>query len=233
MMFKGLLVALLFCTCLGAQGQRVVISEDLRTRDEVPEFGMNRKHYRHFYTGFHFAAGESDGPGARIRYGRSWAFDYGMRYKRRFNNTFSAGYDAALKRTAFFIRQEEGKLVPDPFIHDREKLVFLTGELGLYKRVNYGRRGDHMGRFIDVGAYGAWHFNVRHVTFDTSGNERIRTRRVGMEYPEPLGYGLLARIGFNNVVLKGTYRLSDMFREDSGLPDLPRFTVGLEMGMHR
>lgn len=232
-MFKGLLGALLLCIGLGVYGQRVVISEDLRSRDEIPELGMNRKHYRHFYTGFQFAAGKPEDPGAQILYGRSLAFDYGMRYKRRFNNTFSAGYDLALKRSAFFIRQQGDKLVPDPAIHDKEKLVFLTGEFGLYKRINYGRRGDHIGRFIDFGAYGAWHFNVRHVSFDEFDNERIRVRRSGMDYPEPLGYGLVLRLGFNNAVVKGTYRMSDLFRPEAGLPELPRFTVGLELGLHR
>ena len=232
-MFKGLLGVLLICTGLGVNGQRVVISEDLRSRDEVPEFGMNRKHYLHFYTGFHFPAGKPGHPGAQILHRRSLAFDYGLRYKRRFNNTFSAGYDLALKRSSFFIRQQDGKLVPDPAIHEKEKLVFLTGELGLYHRINYGRRGDHIGRFIDLGAYGAWHFNVRHVSFDEFDNERVRVRRSGMDYPEPLGYGLLLRIGFNNVVAKGTYRMSDLFRPDAGLPEFPRFTIGLELGLHR
>jgi hypothetical protein len=232
-MFKGLFFALLLFLSLGGYSQRVVISEDLRSRDEIPEFGMNRKHFRHLYTGFHFAAGKPDGPGAQIRYGRSWAFDYGLRYKRRFNNTFSAGYDVAVKRSSFSIRQQDGKLVPYPTAHEKEKLVFLTGEIGLYTRINYGRRGDFIGRFIDFGAYGDWYFNVRHVAFDEVGPERIRTRRVGMEYHERLGYGLLVRLGFNNIVGKGTYRMSGLFRPESGLPELPRFTVGLEMGLHR
>jgi hypothetical protein len=231
-MLRTLIFAMLLFTCRVVSGQAVVISEDLRERDKTPEFGMNRKHYRHFFAGFGFAAGNPENPGAEIQYGRSWTFDYGLRYKRRFNDTFSAGYELLFKRASYFPRQESGKLVPGPELHDREKIVFSSLGAGLYQRINYGKRGDYIGRFIDLGVYGDWHFNVRHVSFDQAGRERVRVRRTGMDYPESLGYGILFRKGFNNMVFKAAYRLSDLFREDAGLPEFTRLTVGLELGLH-
>lgn len=231
-MAKYLIIVLLFVSGLAVSAQTVVISEDLRGDGDPPSSGMNRKHYRHFYTGFHFPAGDPELPGAEIIFGRSWTFEHGLRYKLRLNNTFSAGYEIQFKRASFFPRQQEGKRVPDQVIHEREKLVFTAIGGGLYQRVNFGRRGDYIGRFIDVGVYGDWHFNIRHVSFDQVGKERIRTRRTGMDYPESLGYGILARVGFNNTVFKATYRLSDLFREDAGLPEFTRLTIGVEMGLH-
>jgi hypothetical protein len=216
----------------GATAQTVLIEEDLRGAGNVPGYGMNRRHFRHVYLGFQIAAGRPEEPGARIRYGRSWTGELGLRYKRRFNNTFSAGYEVFLKRMAFAPRQEEGKRVPGPEIHDRERVVLAAAGLGLYQRINFGARGDYIGRFADLGAYGEWLAHGRHVSFSRTDDQRIRIRRSGLPYAEALAYGVMARIGFNNLVVKGNYRLSDLFTPESGLPEWPRLTLGLEFGLH-
>ncbi len=193
---------------------------------------MNRKHFRHFYLGVQFAGGPPETPGARISHGSSWAMEYGLRYKRRFSQVFSAGYEANISRMAFVIKQGDEKEIPDMLERKREKLVCLQTGLALYQRVSYGRRGDYIGRFIDVGVFGQWHFNVRHVGFKETEDERIRIRRSNLDYPNNLSYGVLARKGFNNFVFKTTYRLSDLFRSSAQLPELPRFMFGMEIGIH-
>lgn len=231
-MYRVILTVFLLFVVSFLQGQTVVLSEDLRFKEEKPLYGMNRKHYRHFFLGLHFMAGEAADRGSRIHYGRSFGFEYGYRYKRRFNNTFSAGYELVFKRFSFAPRQEEGKLVPGPSLHDREKLVFLGGGIALYKRVNYGRRGDYIGRFFDLGAYADWYFHARHVTFDKTDVQYVRVRRTRMDYPRSFGYGTFIRAGLNHLVFKATYRVSDLFTQESGLPEFPRWSVGLELGLH-
>lgn len=217
-------------TALPGRAQTVIVSEDMRQQTDK-RFGPGRKHYRHMFTGLHFVAGPSD-EGAEILYGRSQVYEFGMRYKRQFHPVYSAGYDVKLKRMAFFLRQQESKLVPGPELFDKEKLIYVAAGLVLYQRFNYGRRGNYIGRFIDMGAYGDWYFHTRHISFYEEGGQKVRARRTSLDYPAMLGYGVLLRFGFNHIVLTGSYRMSDMFDKADMMPELPRFVFGLEMGMH-
>lgn len=214
------------------EAQNVVIAEDLTEQQEDPEFGMNRKHYTHSYFGLNFAAGPPELPGADIRYGRSRTIEYGYRYKRRLSNTFSFGSEIIARRYAFHVSQSEDKTVPDDVVKDREKLVFLDAGLGVYKRINFGQRGNYIGRFVDVGAYTTWIFHSRHVYFLKEDGLDIRVRINSPKYPGTFNYGLITRVGFNNIVIKAAYRMSDLFKESAELPEFPRYSVGLEIGLH-
>lgn len=229
-------IELLFLVCLLFSGatlnaQRVVIAKE-PPRNHDAEYGMNRKHYSHGYLGLLFIIGPPENSGADIYYGRSRSIEYGYRYKRRINNTFSIGSEIIARRHAFHIKQTDKKEVPDNIIKDTEKLVFLDAGLGVYKRVNFGQRGNYIGRFLDVGAYASWVFHARHVYFMEEDGLSTRVRVTGMNYPASFAYGLNARLGFNNWVIKGSYQLSDHFRGSSGLPEFPKYSIGLELGLH-
>lgn len=213
-------------------GQTVVIAEDVDKHEETPEFGMNRKHYTHSFLSVLFVAGPPEHHSADVIYGRSRTLEFGYRYKRRLSETFSFGSEITGRRSAFHIKQSDNKSVPDTIKRDSEKLVFLEAGVGAYKRINFGDRGNYIGRFIDAGVYASWTFHTRHVLFYDEEDVNYRVRKTGMSYPANLNYGLIARIGFNNFVLKGSYRMSDLFKESAGLPELPRYAVGVEFGMH-
>lgn len=232
-MLRILLSACCTLVVLCSLAQTVIISKDPdEKREHVPEYGMNRKHYSHSFFGIQFMVGPPEHPGAEIVYGRSRTLEYGYRYKRRLSNTFSFGSEVTARRQAYHIQQSAKKAVPDTIMRDREKIVLLDAGIGVYKRINYGSRGDYIGRFVDVGAYGGWLLHARHVYFFEENKLRYRVRINGVKYPASLNYGLSARLGFNNFVIKGTYSLSDRFRESADLPELPRYTVGLEIGLH-
>ena len=213
-------------------GQTVVIAEDVDQQEETPEFGMNRKHYTHTFLSVLFVAGPPEHPGADVIYGRSRTLEFGYRYKRRLSETFSFGSEITGRRNAFHLKQSETKSVPDTIIRDSEKLVFLEAGIGAFTRINFGQRGNYIGRFLDAGIYASWIFHTRHVLFYEEENVHYRVRKTGMKYPANLDYGLMARIGFNNLVFKGTYRMSGLFKESAGLPELPRYAVGVEFGLH-
>lgn len=212
--------------------QTVVISEDVTAMRAASDFGVNRKHFRHFFTGLHFVAGSPDEAGADIISGRSWRFELGHRYKRRFSDLFSAGYESQFKRDVYYLQQDDAKLVPDTTRNDKEKLVVLTVGASLYCRINFGSRGNHMGRFLDLGGYGGYLFHARLVRFNEAGGEKIRERRTGLSYPAKWEYGPFVRIGAGNVAVKVTYRASDLFRSAASLPEMPRFMAGIEFGLH-
>lgn len=213
--------------------QSVIIAEDVRGMDEEKQYGMNRRHFSHSWIGIGFAAGPPGDPGADIHYWRSRSLEYGYRYKRQYSNVFSNGAELIIRRSAYHLRQRDEKSVPGPTIHEWEKLVFFQTGIGLYQRINVDQRGDYIGRFIDLGGYAKWNFHVRHVTLDEyDDGERVRVRRTGMNYPETFDYGVLVRLGLNSIVFKGTYRISGMFRDSANLPDLPKLTFGVEIGLH-
>ena len=230
--FVPVLVSFFLASVFTAEAQTVVIAEDMAEQEEDLDFGMNRKHYTHSYFGLNFTAGPPELSGAGIRYGRSRTIEYGYRYKRRLSNTFSFGSEIIARRYAFHVSQSEEKTVPDDIIKDREKLVFLDAGLGVYKRINFGQRGNYIGRFVDAGAYASWIFHSRHVYFYEEEGLDIRVRINNPKYPETFNYGLMARLGFNNIVIKATYRMSDLFKDSAELPEFPRYSVGLEIGLH-
>ena len=213
-------------------GQTVVIAEDVDQQEETPEFGMNRKHYTHTFLSVLFVAGPPEHHSADVIYGRSRSLEFGYRYKGRLSDTFSVGSEIMGRRSAFHIKQSDAKSVPDTISRDSEKLVFLEAGIGAYTRINFGQRGNYIGRFVDAGIYASWTLHTRHVLFYEEEDVNYRVRKTGMNYPANLNYGLIARIGFNNFVIKGTYRMSELFKESAGLPELPRYALGVEFGLH-
>lgn len=229
---KWILLLLLVLPALPLVAQQVLIEEDLRGDTLIPRFGMNRNHYWHSYLGAHFPNANARDPLADINVGRSWTFEYGFRYKRRFSQILSAGLETYFKRSSFHPENFLDLDIPQGYSYNREKFVFLAVGAAIYQRFNTDPwRGNYIGRFIDVGGYFEVNAGMRHV-LHLQGPDRLQMRRKGMGIHEPFQFGLLARFGRNNFVIKGSYRISDLFKPETALPDFPRFTLGLELGLH-
>jgi hypothetical protein len=208
--------------------QEYVVTEDNAIDSTIEKRGPNRKHYRHSYMNFGFSldAGEA---GAKVQRPRLDQFVFGVRYKRRIAEHFAIGYDINYTVNDYRLVQEEGKLLPDTLQNKRERMIFNIFEGGLYMRLNVGKRGNQLGKYIDLGAYGSatvahTHFTVNKLSDGTT----VRARRNGLDYFQRFNYGLNARLGINKLVLFGKYRLSDLFYADKNLPELPRIMAGLE-----
>ncbi|MFH0866453.1 MAG: hypothetical protein V1904_09660 [Bacteroidota bacterium] len=227
-----LFLALSFvATALAAQN--VLLHKEVKDSLTV-KFGPNLKNFRHFYIGIGFIAGEPDSAGSSIMQGYSMNYLIGYRYKLRLTNWFSLGYDIAFNSYSYRLKQDSTKITPNKTIHDKEKLTF--GDLGVdcYLRFNYGRRGNRIGNFIDLGGYYDWVFSGRNYSKDkmTNGNV-IETTISHLNYFNAYNYGALARLGFNRYVFYGYYRLSDIFDASYLYPELPRLTIGLQIGIHK
>jgi hypothetical protein len=231
-MLKLFITLFLFLLISYGYGQTVIIAENVGKLNGESDFGMNRKHYAHSFLSVLFVAGPPEQPGAEVLYGKSRSLEFGYRYKRRLSNTFSLGSEITGRRHAFHMKQSDSKTVPNTMRRDSEKLVFLEAGLGLYKRINFGQRGNYIGRFVDAGVYASWIFHTRHIYFYEEEDVKYRVRITGMNYPASINYGFMARMGFGNWVVKGTYRMSGLFKESSGLPDLPKYAIGIELGLH-
>ncbi len=161
-------------------------------------------------------------------------FELGARYKLRIARHFSIGLNGAYTVYSYKLRQNDNKSLPDTLSHKAERFLFSNFGIGFYNRVNLGRTGNHIGTFIDVGLYADWIARVTHFTTDDfPDGTRVRSHRTGMKYTRDLQYGLMGNFGITRYIFTIKYRLSDLFTPSSVLPELPRWTFGLQIGLHK
>ncbi|PCH94330.1 MAG: hypothetical protein COB85_05750, partial [Bacteroidetes bacterium] len=135
-------------------------------------------------------------------------------------------------------------------LHKKEKLVFYNLSLGLFNRINYGKRGNYMGNYVDLGVRIDWPFSVVHFTKDkypvaTANNGgTVRTRTSALIFTEAINYSIYARFGFARYVITASYRLSNLFVTDpevyqqygNGIetyPELPALLIGIEISLYK
>jgi len=236
------LLILILCFSLIVNAQKVLMEETVKELG-IETQGPNLEHFTHLYFDYGFVVGKPEGKGAEINYGSSHTFTAGIRYKRKISDLYAIGFDINYHYMVFNLLQDSTKkLVPNNLIHDKEKLIFHNLGLELYNRFNFGRRGNIVGKFIDIGAYGYWAFSRKHYILDKTHNsiylaDNEETTYTGLDYATWYNYGVRTRLGFNRYVISATYRLSDLFNDKFHNAqydcELPRFTVGVQIGIHK
>lgn len=223
------LIIFIFFIC-ETYAQAVLLEQDLSKDSLVKKTGPNLRHYHHFYMSLGFAADQAE-KGAEINYGSSNSFDFGYRYKLKICNHYAMGTDFWWGSDGYNMKQANTKLLPDTILNDKEKFTFYNFGLGYYNRINFGKRGNHVGNYLDFGVYGQWTYNLVHYTKNkmTNGNVvEVKTKK--LNYYNPLNWGVNARIGFNRYIITASYRMSDYFITRYKYPELPRLTVGVQIG---
>jgi hypothetical protein len=209
-------------------GQEIMVSEPVAIDSSVVRYGPNRRHYGHFFLNFGSSIDAGDA-GARIVQPRLDQFSFGYRYKLRLFQHLALGLDAALTNIDYRLQQKEGKILPSPDMHEKERMLFSALLGGAYMRINVGRRGNQLGNYLDLGAYSGFTFSHTHFTKDKMPDGTIvRQRRSRLDYYQLFNYGVTARIGYKKIIVFGRYRVSDMFYADKNYPELPRITAGFE-----
>lgn len=236
---KLLIVLSIANTYIISKAQTPVIEENVPQNIEVPKKGPNQKSFLHGFLGYGLILGGSEGAGGAINYGRSGGWHFGIRKKRKLSNFYSIGYELFYAVNTFSIKQDSSKLFPNSSLHQREH--FRTNELGLslYNRFNFGKRGNRIGNFLDIGVYGTWVAGASHTFYDkfaivnsaNASNTTVTNR--GLIYVSDFNYGVQARLGFNRIVFFGNYRLSQLFNgKIAAYPELPRLITGIQIGLH-
>jgi hypothetical protein len=181
---------------------------------------------------------QSEGSGSDIRYWHSGTFYVGKRFKFKLTEFWAWGVELEYFRQDFDLKQVPGKLLPNDIQHKQERLVFDNAGLALFNRINFSRRGNIIGNFLDIGGYINGSFSVKHIIKDEIdeplyGSNQVVSIRKKLDYAERYQYGLKARLGFNRYVITANYRLSDLVISDNpSISELSRLSVGLELGIH-
>lgn len=219
--------------------QTVLMEQDVN-KDTIPlETGPNLKKFYHFYFGSGLIFGNQE-KGAHVTFGNSTDLVFGLRFKRKLNGTFAIGYDASYRLLSYNYEQFKGKSFPSNTGHKREKLNLNNLNAGLYSRINLGRRGNFIGNFIDLGVYGEYVFAGTYKVTDfiksKEFNENVYrvTRMRGLDFLNPVNYGLAIRAGINKFVFYANYRLSEVFdNSKSFAPEPPRYVAGIQISFHK
>lgn len=235
---KNLICILLLLGSTFVNAQTTLLEEEVTLEDSA-KVGPNKKRFGHTYfaIGVPFGNSESDSVGLKVI--DSYDFMFGYRFKYRLTNFYSIGFGLAFDLKSYSIKQDSNKIFPNTTLHEWERLSLKNLSGDVYNRFNFGRRGNHVGKFLDLGAYANWVFASSFKIFDkhsiTNSVGASNTKQVhkGLVYLNDVNYGLLARVGFNKFVFYGTYRMSDIFRSEYIFTELPRFTAGLQISIHK
>ncbi|GAA3947705.1 hypothetical protein [Hymenobacter algoricola] len=228
-----LLAVLLSLAPPRARAQRVLLRENVAADTIRPTFGPNRAYFSHVYFGYGLVAGRSSREGAELRYGSSAEVQLGLRNKWRLNQRLALGLDGRYARPVYHLAQTSTKVLPDPVLHRREYLALPQLQSEALLRLSYGRRGNAIGRYVDVVGWGGWVLGSVHHTEDSpaAGSRKIQTAQRGLAYVNRWSYGTGLRLGSGRYALAGRYRLSNVFRPayQARYPELPRWLLGLEL----
>jgi hypothetical protein len=226
---KKIATLILFLISISAFSQVVVLEQNVKDDTIRPTHGPNLKHFFQGYIGLGFPLYTSEDVNY-TKFGSSTAVDFGMRYKRKLAEYFAVGGDLGLNLTAYKIKQDHGKTVPDTMINDKEKFQINLLRSSVYARFNVGRRGNHIGNYLDLGLYGGWNCVKKHQTInENQDQEKVKVTTSQLKYIENFSYGLISRIGINRWTITANYRLNNTFEASVALPELPHLTIGLEL----
>lgn len=239
----GILLLFIFMI-IGASAQKVLLEENVKEDITKILKGPNLKHFHHAFIDFELIAGQSEDEGADIIPFRSKTLTFGYRYKYKVLRFYSVGFSINLENMIFALKQDSlSKLVPNSTVHDKENLVFNNIGAEIYNRVNFGKRGNQVGTFLDIGVYGNWSFTAKHYTVDdldatnSSKAGLVEITNKELNYVETVHYGIRWRFGINRFMVSASYRLSNLFNEkyhdELVEVELPKLTIGLQLGLHR
>ena len=217
--------------------QAVLLEKNVKDNAYSHKKGPNMKKFSHIYFGYEFFIGNPDDKGAEIIYGLSSCIKTGYRYKFKILEFYSVGFNINYSYKKYVIKQEAEKILPNSVLHDKEKIRFSNAGLEFYNRFNFGKRGNIIGKYLDVGLFGNWAFAINHFTKDKVNNENNKAELViikyhNLLYTKRLFYGFSTRLGINRVAISAEYRFSDLFKKEYQFPELPRFCIGLELALY-
>ncbi len=231
---------MLITLIINTQAQTVLMEED--SYYEKPSFGLNYRHYVHSYIGIDFFSVNPIEEQLSIKYGLSRTFSFGYRYKLKITNWLATGADIKYSSTRYSLANTFTPFENISEIkHNSDAIKFGTLGPEIYLRLNFGRRGNSIGKFVDIGAYingliFSQHIYKENINSNPYQASTTKVTNSQLDYLENYYYGAKLRFGYKQFVLSFDYRYSDLFKSEIknelGIKELPRFSIGLQIGLH-
>lgn len=233
-----ILISIIFIS-ISMFSQKVLLDERTDSIYTIKKWGQNRQNYLHFYVDYGVAVGKPEGDSFDIKYGLSREWRFGLRYKRRVCEHYAMGLDLSISEFRYRFAQYSTNIIPDTLLHEKEYLGLPTVGLEYFNRINFGKRGNKVGNYIDFGAYATYTYSAYHrfwdeLTVPINGASKVKTELYKLNYLTDLQWGLKARFAINRLSIWASYRMSDWFNSkfhtQTISAELPRTTVGIEIG---
>ena len=224
---------------LNAFSQNILLEESPVNDTVIPKTGPNLKRFNFFYVGYEFVVDDFTRQSATVKKGASNLLFFGLRHKHKINDFWSVGYDFNFSTATYSISQNSKKIFPSIGSHKKERLIVSALGLQLFTRINFDRRGNKIGKYIDLGGYANWDFSNSHFTkdktvaADSSDARIINVTEQKLKYLENYEYGVKARLGSNHLAICASYRISDLIKPSYNYyPELPKLSIGIEIGIY-
>lgn len=234
---KNFLIILFFLIgSFELNAQVILLQEDVIADTITPTEGPNRDRYKSTYTSFGLLFGPTNNHASDILPYFSYNVQSGARLKLKINKVLSWGLESYFDFKSFRIKQSDEKTFGGeaPSLHKKETFFVVAYDLAIFTRINFDpKRGDFLGTYLDLGAYGGYNFLRRHKIVDTVNNqfgfEKGKYIASNLKYVEKFNYGVTARFGFGGMSVYFNYRLSNLFKpfRDINYVELPRFEAGI------
>lgn len=235
--FNILLVLATFC-CTQVAAQRTVLSEVVDTAQEIPTFGPNRSIYLFPLVKIGLFTPPYE-KGGVVNYW-SGTVSYEIRTKAKICSWNALVLDVGYRCDRFSISQDDTSYLPTySGKHKRERLSTHNITFALCDRINFGRRGNIQGIYLDFGFYGdyvarAAHFYVEEFYDSNSpaaGHTKLKVKNTDLPFINRLNYGLTVRYGWEWGSIFAMYRMTDLVNDPplTDYPDMPRISAGMEM----
>ncbi len=228
-----LLILIVIFTFHKGYSQKQIIHQNLKQDTLKVNRGPNSRKFTHAYI---IVAGLV--PDSKIiDPARCHEFGFGWLKKRKLSNAFSLGFDFAFSYRNYRITDTSYYALPPGSTLIKERLYTRNLQLKPWFRINIGKHGNSLGKYIDLGAFGEWSFARTH--YYKFENPKGTPEGVKGEYLLkkhdwflPFNYGAMARIGINKWSIFGMYRVSDMFKQNIFFKELPRITAGINYAIY-
>ncbi|MFH0893874.1 MAG: hypothetical protein V2A54_05515 [Bacteroidota bacterium] len=219
--------------------QQILLEENVKFDKDRPTHGQNLKNFAQFYTGPLMMIPQLDQNTKGYLF--SMGFHLGYRYKRRLNNTIAMGYDFSYTRCDYGIAQDTPKVSNNSVKFIEEQIKLNTLGTGVFMRINFGRRGNIIGKYIDLTGFANWNFSKVYYAKEKLITDQIQKRWYpNQKCVEPFQYGLGVRFGVNRYEISCQYRVSDIIKTKNTNSDpiwlnaeLPRIMIGIEIGIYK
>jgi hypothetical protein len=224
---RVLLVVLFVSSINLSEAQTIELQQDVNEDTTVSTFGKNRKHYFSNFIGFGVTPGQVETDSIQLKSGESTKFTYGFYYKYKMTEWYSI-----LASLTYGFSQFEFETADD-IKYNRLNVSDVSLELA--DRINFGKRGNRIGNYLELGLSGNYVFGTKQVTKQIIDDPMVnhKKRKIelsGMSYINKLNYSAHARFGMNKFVLTADYRLSDLTNDQINF-DLPPLTIGMRLDL--
>lgn len=214
---------------------RSLISTTVDTSGNISKFGPNRLFFMHVFG----QLGVMPLPqiyGSQTNWW-SWSFAYGVRSKLKLFYWNAIVLDATYRYDRFGIRQNTVKLTPlTTERHVRERISLHNFSVTACDRINFRRRGNVLGIWLDLGVYADNILRSTNVFLDehydsnstTGYHYKTKTTIARLAYIEKINYGFTVRTGGEFTSFFIQYRMNKLFSVDTpNNRDLPNIIFGI------